>query len=54
MKGMGEGGTIAPAAAVGNALANAVPEIADLVTETPLAPARVWGWLHERVPDDGR
>lgn len=45
MKGMGEGGTIAPAAAIGNALANAVPEIAHLVTTTPMTPARVWGWL---------
>jgi carbon-monoxide dehydrogenase large subunit len=52
MKGMGEGGTIAPAAAVGNALANAVPEIADLVTETPLSPARVWGWLRARLPPE--
>jgi carbon-monoxide dehydrogenase large subunit len=51
MKGMGEGGTIAPAAALGNALADAVPEIADLVTETPLSPSRVWGWIHERIPE---
>jgi carbon-monoxide dehydrogenase large subunit len=48
MKGMGEGGTIAPAAAVGNALADAIPEIADLVTETPLTPSRVWAWIRER------
>lgn len=45
MKGMGEGGAIAPAAAVGNALADAIPEIAHLVTETPLSPSRVWGWI---------
>jgi carbon-monoxide dehydrogenase large subunit len=47
MKGMGEGGAIAPAGAVGNALANAMPEIAHLVTETPLSPQRVWGWIRE-------
>jgi carbon-monoxide dehydrogenase large subunit len=49
MKGMGEGGTIAPAAAIGNALADAVPEIADLVTETPLSPSRVWTWIRQRI-----
>jgi aerobic carbon-monoxide dehydrogenase large subunit len=47
MKGMGEGGAIAPAGAIGNALANAMPEIAHLVTETPLSPQRVWGWIHQ-------
>ncbi|MGH2985894.1 MAG: xanthine dehydrogenase family protein molybdopterin-binding subunit [Solirubrobacterales bacterium] len=47
MKGMGEGGTIAPAGAIGNALANAMPEIAELVTETPLSPPRVWRWISE-------
>jgi aerobic carbon-monoxide dehydrogenase large subunit len=45
MKGMGEGGTIGAAAAVGNAVANALPEIADLVTESPLTPQRIWSWL---------
>jgi aerobic carbon-monoxide dehydrogenase large subunit len=52
MKGMGEGGTIAPAAAIGNALADAVPEIADLVTETPLSPSRVWTWIRERFGEE--
>jgi len=45
MKGMGEGGAIAPPAAIGNALCNALPEIAHLVTELPMTPARVWSWL---------
>lgn len=45
MKGMGEGGTIGAAAAVGNAVANALPEIAHLLTETPLTPQRVWSLL---------
>ncbi|HYM49866.1 MAG TPA: xanthine dehydrogenase family protein molybdopterin-binding subunit [Candidatus Limnocylindrales bacterium] len=45
MKGMGEGGTIAPPAALGNALANAMPEIAHLVTTTPLSLSTVWSWI---------
>jgi carbon-monoxide dehydrogenase large subunit len=45
MKGMGEGGTIGAAAAVGNAVANALPEIAHLLTETPLTPQRIWSLL---------
>jgi carbon-monoxide dehydrogenase large subunit len=45
MKGMGEGGTIGAAAAVGNAVADALPEIAHLVTESPLTPQRIWSWL---------
>jgi carbon-monoxide dehydrogenase large subunit len=52
MKGMGEGGTIAPAAAIGNALANAIPELADLVTDTPLSPARVWASIRARLPQE--
>ena len=53
MKGMGEGGTIAPAAALGNALADAIPEIAQLVTETPLTPTMVWRWIHSaRKPEE--
>jgi carbon-monoxide dehydrogenase large subunit len=47
MKGMGEGGTIAPPAAIGNALADAVPEIAHLVTDLPLSPSRVWAWIRQ-------
>jgi carbon-monoxide dehydrogenase large subunit len=49
MKGMGEGGAIAPAAAIGNAIAAAIPEIADLVTETPMTPVRLRTWIRERV-----
>jgi aerobic carbon-monoxide dehydrogenase large subunit len=45
MKGVGEGGTIGAVAAIGNAVADALPEIAHLVVETPLSPRRVWGWL---------
>jgi carbon-monoxide dehydrogenase large subunit len=47
MKGMGEGGTIGAPAAVVNAIAAALPEIADRITETPVTPARLWHRLHE-------
>jgi carbon-monoxide dehydrogenase large subunit len=47
MKGMGEGGTIAAPAAIGNALAAAVPEIAERVIETPLSPSRVWRLIRD-------
>jgi len=45
MKGMGEGGTIGAPAAIGNAVAAALPEIAHLITQTPLSPARIWTLL---------
>jgi carbon-monoxide dehydrogenase large subunit len=45
MKGMGEGGVIGSVAAIGNAVADALPEIAHLVTETPITPLRIWTWL---------
>lgn len=45
IKGMGEGGTIGSVAAIGNAVADSIPEIAHLVTETPLTPQRVWTWI---------
>ncbi|GGO62009.1 xanthine dehydrogenase family protein molybdopterin-binding subunit [Nonomuraea cavernae] len=48
MKGAGEAGTIGPPAAIGNAVAAALPEIADRVTRTPLTPEAVWSLLtHE-------
>ncbi|WP_214318814.1 xanthine dehydrogenase family protein molybdopterin-binding subunit [Nonomuraea sediminis] len=46
MKGAGEGGTIGPPAAIGNAIAAAVPEIAGRLTRTPMTPARIWGYLN--------
>ena len=45
MKGVGEGGTIGVVAAVGNAVADAIPEIAHLVTETPLTPHHLWSTI---------
>ncbi|MGN9787196.1 xanthine dehydrogenase family protein molybdopterin-binding subunit [Nonomuraea sp. ZG12] len=47
MKGVGEAGTIGPPAAIGNAVAAAVPEIADRITDTPLAPQTLWRLLGE-------
>ncbi|MGH8963009.1 MAG: xanthine dehydrogenase family protein molybdopterin-binding subunit [Jatrophihabitantaceae bacterium] len=47
MKGVGEGGTIPAPAAIGNAVAAAVPEIAQHVLETPLSAGRVWELIHE-------
>jgi carbon-monoxide dehydrogenase large subunit len=46
MKGMGEGGTNGSFACVVNAVAAAVPEVADRITATPLTPTRVWELLH--------
>jgi carbon-monoxide dehydrogenase large subunit len=52
MKGVGEAGTIGPPAAIGNAVAAALPEIADRITSTPLAPDVVWSWLNADTPPD--
>jgi carbon-monoxide dehydrogenase large subunit len=46
-KGLGESGTIPPPAVIGNALAAAVPEIAEEVTSTPLTASRVWTMLDD-------
>ncbi|WP_326632792.1 xanthine dehydrogenase family protein molybdopterin-binding subunit [Nonomuraea fuscirosea] len=45
MKGVGEAGTIGPPAAIANAVAAALPEIAAQVTDVPLTPAVVWSLL---------
>jgi carbon-monoxide dehydrogenase large subunit len=47
MKGVGEGGTIAPPAAIANALAQALPEIADRIVSVPLSPSAIWTLLQE-------
>ena len=41
MKGMGEGGAVAPPAAIANAVVDALASIGAEVNETPLTPARV-------------
>ncbi|MEW9550069.1 xanthine dehydrogenase family protein molybdopterin-binding subunit [Nonomuraea sp. NPDC050783] len=48
MKGVGEAGTIGPPAAVANAVADALPEVADRVTDVPLTPSAVWSLLRGR------
>ncbi len=48
MKGVGEAGLISAPAAIGNAVAAALPEIADRLTATPLAPGTLWALLHEQ------
>ncbi|TDD56467.1 xanthine dehydrogenase family protein molybdopterin-binding subunit [Nonomuraea terrae] len=45
MKGVGESGTIGPPAAIANAVADALPEIAERITSVPLTPAVVWSLL---------
>jgi aerobic carbon-monoxide dehydrogenase large subunit len=52
-KGLGEGGIIPTAAAIGNALADAVPEIAAGLVATPLAPATLWPMLDKAGLTDG-
>ncbi|WP_433435865.1 xanthine dehydrogenase family protein molybdopterin-binding subunit [Nonomuraea sp. CA-141351] len=50
MKGVGEAGTIGPPAAIANAVAAALPEIADQITDVPLTPARLWSLLAAAPP----
>jgi carbon-monoxide dehydrogenase large subunit len=51
MKGMGEGGTNGSFACVANAVAQALPEIADRIVATPLSPERIWRLLQtNRAP----
>lgn len=47
VKGVGEGGTLGVAPAIGNAIAAAVPEVAHLVNDLPLSPARLWKLFQE-------
>jgi aerobic carbon-monoxide dehydrogenase large subunit len=47
-KGVGESGTISAPAAVANAIAAALPEIADLITATPLTPQVLQRTLTDR------
>lgn len=42
MKGMGEGGAIAPPAAIANAVTDALHTLGVSITQTPLTPRRVW------------
>jgi carbon-monoxide dehydrogenase large subunit len=42
MKGAGEGGSIAPPAAIANAVTDALREFGATINETPITPERVW------------
>ena len=42
LKGMGEGGAIAPPAAIGNALRDALADIGAEFNETPFTPERIF------------
>ncbi len=46
-KGLGESGTIPPPAAIANAVAAAVPEIAEHLVTTPLSPTHIWTLLDQ-------
>ncbi|SHK38003.1 hypothetical protein SAMN05443637_105245 [Pseudonocardia thermophila] len=46
-QGLGESGIIPPPAAIANAVAAAVPEIADRLTALPMSPSAVWTLLDE-------
>ncbi|WP_031466241.1 xanthine dehydrogenase family protein molybdopterin-binding subunit [Sciscionella sediminilitoris] len=45
MKGAGEGGAIAPPAAIGNAITDALRETGASISETPMTPRRVWACM---------
>jgi carbon-monoxide dehydrogenase large subunit len=42
VKGAGEGGSIAPPAAIANAVTDALREFGSMINETPITPERVW------------
>ena len=44
VRGVGEGGTLGPAAVLANTVADALGPGGAEPDEVPLTPARVWGW----------
>ena len=54
MKGMGEGGAIAPPAAVANAVTDALRGLDVAANQTPITPARLWRSIRFRTPRDAR
>lgn len=54
MKGAGEGGSIAPPAAVANAVTDALRDLGCAVNETPITPERVWAALDEAEREQAR
>jgi carbon-monoxide dehydrogenase large subunit len=47
IKGMGEGGAIAPPAAIANAVTDALHDLGVSIVQTPITPSRVWQALEE-------
>ncbi len=54
MKGMGEGGAIAPPAAVANAVTDALRGLDVAANQTPITPGRLWRAIASRTPRDAR
>ena len=50
MKGMGEGGAVAPPAAIANAVRDALSAIGAEVNETPMTPERVLAAIRKARP----
>jgi aerobic carbon-monoxide dehydrogenase large subunit len=51
VKGAGEGGIVATGAALANAVSHALASLGIQVTELPLSPDRVRGWIRERTKE---
>jgi carbon-monoxide dehydrogenase large subunit len=49
MKGMGEGGAVAPPAAIANAVRDALASLGGEVNETPITPRRVKAAIRKAV-----
>jgi len=45
VRGVGEGGTLGPAAVLANAVADALAPLGIEPDDLPITPARLWGWL---------
>jgi aerobic carbon-monoxide dehydrogenase large subunit len=53
VRGVGEGGTLGPAAVLANAVADALAPLGVEMNELPLTPARVWAACRGKVQDAG-
>ena len=52
MKGVGEGGAIAPGACLANAVSDALAPFGVTADQTPLTPEFVLRLIHEQLPSD--
>jgi carbon-monoxide dehydrogenase large subunit len=53
IKGIGEGGAIAPPAAIGNAINDALASLGVELCETPMSPRRILAAIAEASPREG-